>query len=161
MAAARPFRLDEEGAANESSKEAEDAENAEQLRISAPRLWEVGDCTLFSYKGHHALIDTGGGKKGSEQIYSLLSDRVTSGKLDYLFVTHSDADHIFGMISIDAGVGKWISEFGHSVGTYVDFDSPLDVTVTDEKIRKALEGEESDDDAEEEEKKESKLTRYR
>ncbi len=161
LASARPFRLDEEGAANESSIETEDAENAEQLRISAPRLWEVGDCTLFSYKDHHALIDTGGGKKGSEQIYNLLSDRVTSGKLDYLFVTHSDADHIFGMISKDAGVGKWISEMGHSVGTYVDFDSPLDVTVTDEKIRNALEGEESDDDAEEEEKKESKLTRYR
>ena len=162
LAVARPFHLDEEGAANESSEEAEDPENAEQLRIAAPRLWEVGDCTLFSYKGHHALIDTGGGRKGSEQIYNLLSDRVTSGKLDYLFVTHSDADHIFGMISKDAGVGKWINEIGHSVGTYVDFDSPLDVTVTDEKIRKALEGEESDDDAEEEEeKKESKLDRYR
>ncbi len=57
-----------------------------------------GDCILISCDSHYALIDGGPDSKGSA-IRMFLQKRGIE-KLDYIFVTHFDADHIGGLDSV-------------------------------------------------------------
>jgi len=53
-----------------------------------------GDCTLIVCDGHAMLIDTGDDSKGTQIQNYLRKQKI--GKLDYLVLTHPDADHIGG-----------------------------------------------------------------
>lgn len=53
-----------------------------------------GDCTLIQTEGHNALIDTGNNNQG-ERVVAYLEERGVD-RLDYLILTHPDADHIGG-----------------------------------------------------------------
>lgn len=53
-----------------------------------------GDCTLVQADGHNALIDTGNNDQGEKVVAYLKSQGIDT--LDYLILTHPDADHIGG-----------------------------------------------------------------
>ncbi|MEG0756859.1 MAG: ComEC/Rec2 family competence protein [Raoultibacter sp.] len=54
-----------------------------------------GDCTLISCEGQNLLLD-GGDSSSSSKIYSIL-ERLNIKRLDYVIVTHPDADHCGGI----------------------------------------------------------------
>ena len=82
-----------------------------------------GDCLLLtSGDGHHVLID--GGRKGSfeEQTRPLLRDMTA---IDLVVVTHIDADHISGVISLLEDVAAWaVHDFQVSEGGNPTFREP-------------------------------------
>lgn len=53
-----------------------------------------GDCTIVQTEGHQMVIDTGNNNQGGVVVDWLLSHGIT--ELDYLVLTHPDADHIGG-----------------------------------------------------------------
>ena len=53
-----------------------------------------GDCTIVRTEGHAAVVDTGNNDQG-EKVVSYLEDQGID-TLDYLLLTHPDADHIGG-----------------------------------------------------------------
>ena len=53
-----------------------------------------GDCTIVRTEGHAAVVDTGNNDQG-EKVVSYLEDQGID-TLDYLILTHPDADHIGG-----------------------------------------------------------------
>lgn len=53
-----------------------------------------GDCTVVQTEGHNMVIDTGNNDQG-EHVVSYLKENGIS-ELDYLILTHPDADHIGG-----------------------------------------------------------------
>lgn len=53
-----------------------------------------GDCTIVRTEGHNMVIDTGNNNKGSVVVEWLQEQGIT--ELDYLVLTHPDADHIGG-----------------------------------------------------------------
>ncbi len=53
-----------------------------------------GDATLIKLDGHYMLIDAGGNDKGT--LVQLYLQKQGVEKLDYLILTHTDADHIGG-----------------------------------------------------------------
>lgn len=55
---------------------------------------DQGDCTLIQTEGHNVLVDTGNNNQG-EKVVSYLEERGVE-RLDYLILTHPDADHIGG-----------------------------------------------------------------
>lgn len=55
---------------------------------------DQGDSTLIQTEGHNVLMDTGNNNQG-EKVVSYLKERGVE-RLDYLILTHPDADHIGG-----------------------------------------------------------------
>lgn len=55
---------------------------------------DQGDCTLIQTEGYNVLMDTGNNDQG-EKVVSYLEERGVE-QLDYLILTHPDADHIGG-----------------------------------------------------------------
>ena len=53
-----------------------------------------GDCTIIQTEGHNAMIDAGNNHEGKEVVAYLNQQGID--KLDYLILTHPDADHIGG-----------------------------------------------------------------
>lgn len=53
-----------------------------------------GDCTIIQTEGHNMVMDTGNNNQGEVVVDWLLAHGVT--ELDYLILTHPDADHIGG-----------------------------------------------------------------
>lgn len=53
-----------------------------------------GDCTVVQTEGHAAVIDTGNNDQGEKVVSYLESEGIDT--LDYLILTHPDADHIGG-----------------------------------------------------------------
>ena len=73
------------------------------VSAAAPDQMEVhfmdvgqGDATLVTCGGHAMLIDTGDDTKGTAIQSYLQKQKIT--RLDYLILTHPDADHIGGEI---------------------------------------------------------------
>ena len=53
-----------------------------------------GDCTIIQTEGHNAMIDAGNNHEGKDVVDYLNQQGID--KLDYLILTHPDADHIGG-----------------------------------------------------------------
>lgn len=53
-----------------------------------------GDCTIVQTEGHNMLIDAGNNDQGESVVAYLLKNGIDT--LDYLILTHPDADHIGG-----------------------------------------------------------------
>lgn len=53
-----------------------------------------GDCTIIQTEGHNMVIDTGNNHQGETVVDWLLQQDIK--ELDYLILTHPDADHIGG-----------------------------------------------------------------
>lgn len=61
-----------------------------------------GDCTIVRTEGHAAVVDTGNNDQG-EKVVSYLEDQGVD-TLDYLILTHPDADHIGGGDNVLEGI---------------------------------------------------------
>lgn len=61
-----------------------------------------GDCTIVRTEGHAAVVDTGNNDQG-EKVVSYLEDQGID-TLDYLILTHPDADHIGGGDNVLEGI---------------------------------------------------------
>ena len=86
-----------------------------------------GDCLLLtSGDGHHVLID--GGRRGSfdQQTRPLLRDLARSDTaIDLVVVSHIDADHISGVISLLEDVAAWaVHDFQVQEGNNPNFPVP-------------------------------------
>lgn len=69
------------------------------------------DATFFQSKGHYALLDSS--KNKGEKLVSFLKSKGVR-RLDYLFLTHGDKDHIGGSLSIleNIPVGEVVFNLG-------------------------------------------------
>ena len=86
-----------------------------------------GDCLLLtSGDGHHVLID--GGRRGSfeRQTRPLLRDMAASDTaIDLVVVSHIDADHVSGIISLLEDVAAWaVHDFQVNEGGNPTFPAP-------------------------------------
>jgi hypothetical protein len=86
-----------------------------------------GDCLLLtSGDGHHVLVD--GGRRGSfeQQTRPLLLDMAASKTaIDLVVVSHIDADHISGVISLLEDVAAWaVHDFQVNEGQNASFPEP-------------------------------------
>ncbi len=72
---------------------AAEAANPDQMEVHFMDVGQ-GDATLVTCGGHAMLIDTGDDTKGTAVQNYLQKQKIT--KLDYLVLTHPDADHIGG-----------------------------------------------------------------
>lgn len=91
------FNTDLEEQAGEQSEEysevTTDAENSSAMEVHYIDVGQ-GDATLIKADGHYMLIDAGDNDKGTRVQNYLQKQGVE--KLDYLILTHTDADHIGG-----------------------------------------------------------------
>lgn len=69
------------------------AANADEMQVHFIDVGQ-GDCTLITCGGHAMLIDAGDDSKGTAIQNYLQKQKIK--KLDYLILTHPDADHIGG-----------------------------------------------------------------
>lgn len=86
-----------------------------------------GDATLVTCGGHAMLIDAGDDAKGTAIQNYLQKQKIT--KLDYLILTHPDADHIGGapVIITKFDIGKvFVSNFEKDSKTYQKLIQSLD-----------------------------------
>lgn len=86
-----------------------------------------GDATLVTCGGHAMLIDTGDDTKGTAIQNYLQKQKIT--RLDYLILTHPDADHIGGapVIITKFDIGKvFVSNFEKDNKTYQKLIQSLD-----------------------------------
>lgn len=103
-------------------------------KASGPDRMEVhfmdvgqGDATLITCGGHAMLIDTGDDTKGTAIQNYLQKQKIT--KLDYLVLTHPDADHIGGapVIITKFDIGNvFVSNFEKDNKTYQKLIQSLD-----------------------------------
>lgn len=104
------------------------------VRAAGPDPMEVhfidvgqGDATLVTCGGHAMLIDAGDDSKGTAIQNYLKKQKIT--KLDYLILTHPDADHIGGapVIITKFDIGKvFVSNFEKDNKTYQKLIQSLD-----------------------------------
>lgn len=86
-----------------------------------------GDATLVTCGGHAMLIDAGDDSKGTAIQNYLQKQKIT--KLDYLILTHPDADHIGGapVIITKFNIGRvFVSNFEKDNETYRKLIQSLD-----------------------------------
>lgn len=80
------------GAAREE-KITESTEAAGEMEVTFLDVGQ-GDCTIIRTEGHAMMVDTGDNRTGDEVAAYLQEQGISS--LDYLILTHPDADHIGG-----------------------------------------------------------------
>lgn len=109
------------------------AANPDQMEVHFIDVGQ-GDATLVTCGGHAMLIDTGDDTEGTALQNYLKKQKIT--RLDYLILTHPDADHIGGapVIITKFAIGKvFVSNFEKDNKTYQKLIQSLD-----EKRIKAL-----------------------
>ena len=86
-----------------------------------------GDCLLLtSADGHHLLVDGGRSGTFSENTQPRLQElRAAGARLDIVLVSHVDADHITGILSLLRDVGDWeVFDYQRGEGANPDFPEP-------------------------------------
>ena len=80
-----------------------------------------GDCTFVQIGNTEILIDTGDLKKSGkfEGVKNQLLTRIQDKKLEYLFVTHGDSDHLGNLPTLF----KCFTENKYGIDNIIDFDS--------------------------------------
>ena len=81
----------------------------------------TGDCILIDCGEIEVLIDCGSQKNSAAYIKPYL-DEYVDGKLDYVIATHSDEDHIAGLIGTKSGSSRTGILYQYEVGTFIQFD---------------------------------------
>ena len=102
------------------------ASNPDQMEVHFIDVGQ-GDATLVTCGGHAMLIDTGDDAKGTAIQNYLQKQKIT--RLDYLILTHPDADHIGGapVIITKFDIGKvFVSNFEKDNKTYQKLIQSLD-----------------------------------
>lgn len=102
------------------------AANPDQMEVHFMDVGQ-GDATLVTCGGHAMLIDAGDDTKGTAIQNYLQKQKIT--KLDYLILTHPDADHIGGapVIITKFNIGKvFVSNFEKDNKTYQKLIQSLD-----------------------------------
>ena len=102
------------------------ASNPDQMEVHFIDVGQ-GDATLVTCGGHAMLIDTGDDTKGTAIQNYLQKQKIT--RLDYLILTHPDADHIGGapVIITKFDIGKvFVSNFEKDNKTYQKLIQSLD-----------------------------------
>jgi beta-lactamase superfamily II metal-dependent hydrolase len=81
----------------------------------------AGDSVLIKVGDTEVLIDAGPSQSGATNIKNYLKDYCTDGVLEYVIVTHSDQDHIAGMVGTSSkGTYNGIL-YSYNVGTIIRF----------------------------------------
>lgn len=82
----------------------------------------TGDCTLIKVGDTEVLIDAGSRQSSAPEIKDYIDEYCTDGVLEYVIVTHSDQDHIAGMVGTSSG-GKYNGIlYSYEIGTVIRFD---------------------------------------
>lgn len=82
-----------EFASGESTQKIENTVATGQMKVTYLDVGQ-GDCTIIQTDGHNAMIDAGNNREGDTVVDYLKNQGID--KLDYLILTHPDADHIGG-----------------------------------------------------------------
>lgn len=123
-------------AVEEELNEPEEEESAGEEGGASVTVIDVGQglSALIECDGHAALVDAGGPSSGTTVRSVLKSEGVDA--LDYLVLTHPDADHIGGAASVVSNV-----DIGRVFGNGVDADTKAYDALVNEMSFKSMEAE--------------------
>ena len=101
------------------------------IHFIAPSVKASGDCSLIKVGDTEVLIDAGPTQSNAAAIKEYVNEYCTDGILEYVIVTHGDADHISGMVGTSEN-GKYDGIlYSYEIGTLIQFDRTNLKTVTD------------------------------
>ena len=101
------------------------------IHFIAPSVKASGDCSLIKVGDTEVLIDAGPTQSNAAAIKEYVNEYCTDGILEYVIVTHGDADHISGMVGTSKN-GKYDGIlYSYEIGTLIQFDKTNLKTVTD------------------------------
>ena len=83
-----------------------------------------GDCSLIDFGKTEVLIDAGP-KEAGDDVLSYLNEFV-DGPLDYIIITHLDADHVGGFSTI---ISKYADNFGKVIYSGEDYKTMLEKNI--------------------------------
>lgn len=82
----------------------------------------TGDSTLIKVGDTEVLIDAGSRQSSAATIKAYIDKYCTDGVLEYVIATHSDQDHIAGLVGTSSG-GKYNGVlYSYDIGTVIKFD---------------------------------------
>ncbi len=92
------------------------------IHFIAPAVKASGDAALIKVGNTEVLIDAGPNKSNTNEIKDYLTEYCTDGKLEYVIATHSDSDHIAGMVGNKNGDTYTGILYSYAIGTIIQFD---------------------------------------
>jgi beta-lactamase superfamily II metal-dependent hydrolase len=119
-----------------SASSSEETEVTVSLKAHLLPLGAPGDCSYIKFGDTDILIDAGGIQGSAKAITDALTTYCTDKVLDYVIISHSDADHLVNFYSLD-GVKGWLDKNGTSsyINTLIDFDFTQDKTITSKEFK--------------------------
>lgn len=112
----------ENGSSNVTGSEAEIAEAGFSIHFLELGNKYAGDCVLIDCGSIEVLIDAGSRKNSAPTLNAYLANYVTDGVIEYVVSTHSDEDHISGLIGNSSGGVKNGVAYKYKIGTFIKFD---------------------------------------
>ena len=90
----------------------------------------TGDSVLIKVGDTEVLIDAGSRQSSAPTLKAYIDEYCTDGTLEYVIATHSDQDHIAGMVGTSSG-GKYNGIlYSYDIGTVIKFDRSNKDTLT-------------------------------
>ena len=118
-----------------SSEEVEEIVYEDELLVHMIDLQANGDSYIVKFGDSEILIDAGGTKDSGDAIYDALNKYCNDHILEYMIITHGDADHLVNFTDTESGAGKWLNEKNNICNTLIDFDILSDKTITTETYK--------------------------
>ena len=119
----------------QSSEEVEEIVYEDELLVHMIDLQANGDSYIVKFGDSEILIDAGGTKDSGDAIYAALNKYCNDHILEYMIITHGDADHLVNFTDTESGAGKWLNEKNNKCNTLIDFDILSDKTITTETYK--------------------------